>query len=169
MHGLRRLLGALALAGSGVLFGPPAMTGCATEGARVGDGAARDPGAGAGESTSSATEDAVDESASDLARLSAFAPEDEDAQVLAQAICTALKDDGGWSFAVRRECNAFATDCNTHCANLMERQAGQLRCYNSLHIHANQPHSAPAKIGLRVYRYNSCGGGCGPNYCCCGS
>jgi hypothetical protein len=156
------LLGALALAGGGVLFGSSAVTGCAT------GGTAPEPGAPADEVASSESED-VGEAASDLMSIAPFAQDDVDAQVLAQAACTALKTEGGWSFAIRRECSAFSVDCNTLCSNLTEGQAGQLRCFNSLHIYANQPSSSVASIGLKTYRYNSCGGGCGPNYCCCGN
>jgi hypothetical protein len=93
-----------------------------------------------------------------------------DAQMLAQAACTAMKGAGGWTFAIRRECTAFAADCATTCANITEDQAGPLKCFNALHVYANEPRTSAATVGLKTYRYNSCtGGGCGPNYCCCGN
>ena len=92
-----------------------------------------------------------------------------DAQIIAQAACTAMRGPEGWTFAVRRDCSAFAADCATTCANIVEGQAGQLKCFNSLHVYGNDPHTSPATIGLKTYRYNSCGGDCGPNYCCCGN
>ena len=91
------------------------------------------------------------------------------AQILAQASCTALKPSGGWTFAVQRECGSSAPSCDEVCKSLKEGQAGQLSCFNSLHIYANQPFTSTAELGLKVHKYNGCGGGCGPNYCCCGN
>jgi len=97
-----------------------------------------------------------------------FKPEYSEGQQVAQATCTALKSAGGWTFAVRRE--PSSPDCALVCQGLNEVQAGgQLSCFNSLHIYANQPHTGVSTVGLKTYRYNSCGGGLGPNYCCCGN
>lgn len=153
MYCLRHFLGAIALVGCSALFGSFAVTGCATDGARASDEA----------------EGVVGEAASNQATVSAFVPTDVNAQVLAQATCTAIHGDVGWSFAIGRDCTTSAPDCNTLCSSLTDVHAGQLRCINSLHIYGNQPHSASATIGLKTFRYNSCGGACGPNYCCCGS
>lgn len=168
MYCLQHLLGAIAFTGCGVLFVSSAVTGCGADGARGSNGAVQGPYAGVDESTVD-KEEVVEEATTNLVSVPDFAPTDLDAQVLAQAACTALKSEGGWSFAIRRDCNNFAADCNTLCSNITEEQAGRLRCINSLHVYPNQPHSAPATIGLKTYRYNNCGGGCGPNYCCCGN
>ncbi len=82
-------------------------------------------------------------------------------QIVAQASCTAINPSGGYTWSVRRECSALTPDCTTVCANLGKT------CFNSLHIYGNQPHTAEYQLGLQTYRYEGCGGGCGPNYCCC--
>lgn len=105
----------------------------------------------------------------DVAGNEYFYPQYTPAQVLAEATCTALKVGGGWTFAVPRPCSGTAPDCATLCASLTEAQAGTLSCFNSLHIYGNQPAEAVSTLGLKTHRYNACGGGCGPNYCCCGN
>src|SRR4051812_20443997 len=110
MYCLRHLLSAVALTGCGVLFASSAVTGCATDGARRSNGAVQGTYAGVDESTVDEAEEVVEEATSELSSVPAFAPTDTDAQVLAQAICTALKSEGGWSFAIRRDCNNFAAD-----------------------------------------------------------
>jgi Skp family chaperone for outer membrane proteins len=87
-------------------------------------------------------------------------------QILAQATCTAISG-GHWSFAVRRNCGGQYRTCSQVCSGLTDSQAGRLSCHESLHLYANSPHNSANKPGLKVYRYRSCGGGCGPNYCCC--
>jgi len=92
-------------------------------------------------------------------------------QALAQATCTALNTRGGWTFAVRRSCGAGRRTCAQVCHDRRGRsrdgQAPNLRCFNSLHIYANQASTKTGQVGLKVYKYGNCGGGCGPNYCCC--
>ena len=94
------------------------------------------------------------------------------AQIEAQATCIALRSQagygGGWTYAVRRDCSGSAPTCTQVCAAIWGPQPGDyLRCFNSLHIYGNQPHDGTSQMGLKTYLYNGCGGGCGPNYCCC--
>eukprot|EP00294_Goniomonas_avonlea_P005608 CAMPEP_0114551806 /NCGR_PEP_ID=MMETSP0114-20121206/6795_1 /TAXON_ID=31324 /ORGANISM="Goniomonas sp, Strain m" /LENGTH=783 /DNA_ID=CAMNT_0001736655 /DNA_START=8 /DNA_END=2359 /DNA_ORIENTATION=- len=92
-------------------------------------------------------------------------------QALAQATCTALNTRGGWTFAVKRHCSGSARTCAQVCGDRRGRgkdsQARTLHCFNSLHIYGNQPSGHDGRTGLKVYKYGGCGGGCGPNYCCC--
>ncbi|MEW8626578.1 MAG: hypothetical protein AB2551_12555 [Candidatus Thiodiazotropha sp.] len=90
------------------------------------------------------------------------------AQRLAQASCVAIGP-STWVFAVPRDCNNREKSCSQICAEISESQAGQLRCFNSLHIYENGPANSLDQIGYKMYRYDGCGGGCGPNYCCCAS
>ncbi|CAH1776699.1 unnamed protein product [Owenia fusiformis] len=98
---------------------------------------------------------------------------------IAEATCTAMNTAGGWTYAVRRECGGSRT-CATICSDAQLRaQDGQvagraMTCFNSLHVYGNRPKFAHGvagyeKLGLKMYRYNGCGGGWGPNYCCCRS
>lgn len=94
------------------------------------------------------------------------------AQIEAQATCIALRSQagfgGGWTYAVRRDCSSAAPTCAQVCGSIYAPQPGHyLQCFNSLHIYGNQPHATTAAMGLKTYLYNGCGGGCGPNYCCC--
>ncbi len=94
------------------------------------------------------------------------------AQIEAQATCIAMRSQagygGGWTYAVRRDCSSSAPTCDQVCAGIYASQPGHnLRCFNSLHVYGNQPHDGTAAMGLKTYLYNGCGGGCGPNYCCC--
>mmetsp|Transcript_18792 Transcript_18792/g.29137 ORF Transcript_18792/g.29137 Transcript_18792/m.29137 type:complete len:712 (-) Transcript_18792:47-2182(-) len=91
----------------------------------------------------------------------------QEGQMLAQAACVAMHRGGGWVFAVRRTCSGRAATCAQACARAKDIQAKRIRCFNSLHLYANQPTKAKANTGMKTYRYNSCGGGCGPNFCCC--
>ena len=95
-----------------------------------------------------------------------LAPE---AQQIAQAACVAMNPSKGFTFAVSRKCDKFSANCAQVCANLSERQAGPLKCINSLHVYPNKPAGDLHVIGYKTFRYNSCEGGCGPNYCCCSS
>ncbi|MDM8560849.1 hypothetical protein [Candidatus Parabeggiatoa sp. HSG14] len=92
-------------------------------------------------------------------------------QILAEAICVALNPSANWTFAVARNCELSSPPCEQVCAGLSEEQAGNLKCFNSLHIYGNSPfHNFNDfnQLGLKVFKYNSCSGGaCGPNYCCC--
>ena len=95
----------------------------------------------------------------------AFYPLWWDGQLLAQASCTALQPGSGWTFAVARPCSSSALSCAEICNHITEAQAGPLECFNSLHIYSNNPFEDTTTLGFKVYKYNSCGGGCGPNYC----
>jgi hypothetical protein len=90
-------------------------------------------------------------------------------QVLAEATCTAIRPSSGWTFAIERRCSSAAPTCEAVCAYQYESQAGWLSCFNSLHLYGNAPSDTPEQLGLKTYRYNGCGGGCGPNFCCCGN
>lgn len=91
-----------------------------------------------------------------------------DGQVLAEATCLALNDKGGkWTFAVKRDCADKSMTCDDVCQTVTESQSKNNVCFNSLHVYNNQAADGVAKLGLKTYKYNSCGGGCGPNYCCC--
>eukprot|EP00092_Neocalanus_flemingeri_P035435 GFUD01038556.1.p1 GENE.GFUD01038556.1~~GFUD01038556.1.p1 ORF type:complete len:123 (-),score=16.44 GFUD01038556.1:65-433(-) len=75
--------------------------------------------------------------------------------------------------AVRRQCGGVA-DCTAVCenANPFGGNAvafGGFTCFNSLHVYNPQPiHEKNAgKYGPVIHKYGGCGGGCGPNYCCC--
>jgi hypothetical protein len=87
-------------------------------------------------------------------------------QMLAEATCTSLNTRGGWTFAVRRNCGHRARTC-AHVCRKREAQAGSLSCFNSLHIYHKMATPHTGRTGMKVYKYNGCGGGCGPNYCCC--
>ena len=92
------------------------------------------------------------------------------AQILAQATCTALVPPGQeFVFAVRRDCGG-GVSCNDICDGLFEAQAGQLACFDALHVYANanQPAATTGVLGLKTLRYDTClHTTCGPNYCCC--
>ncbi len=81
-------------------------------------------------------------------------------QILAQAACTGMAP-AGQIRAIYRTCSGSAPDCSAVCA------AESRTCFNSLHLYANAPAGSVGVSGLRTHRYDSCGGGCGPNYCCC--
>ena len=88
-------------------------------------------------------------------------------QILAQAACTAINPAGGYNFAIIKGC-----DVSTDCATLCSQAGGQsgspsaLTCKESLHLY--QPSwNGRTDASLKVYRFFGCGGGCGPNYCCC--
>lgn len=83
---------------------------------------------------------------------------------LAQSTCTALlPEKANHVYAVRRKCPQKAA-CNTICSHLGKT------CFNSLHVYdaASIGYDETDKVGLHMYRYNSCtSAGCGPNFCCC--
>jgi hypothetical protein len=89
-------------------------------------------------------------------------------QMMAQAACTAMNATGNWTFAVPRTCGAGQPDCTAVCNAVYESQVNrQLICYDSLHVYGNQPARADATLGMKILKYGSCGGSCGPNFCCC--
>jgi len=88
-------------------------------------------------------------------------------QILAQAACTAINPSGGYNFAIIKGCD-ISTDCSTLCAQAGKSSGSpsSLQCQESLHLY--QPSwNSRSQTDLKVYRYFGCGGGCGPNYCCC--
>lgn len=99
-----------------------------------------------------------------------FAPFGKEGQILAQAICTAMRPDTGFVFAVQRICTRGAPSCAEICGNLWERQARELSCFGALHVYANPFFTADAMLGLKTLKQTDCGvTNCGPNYCCCGN
>ncbi|XP_014667183.1 PREDICTED: uncharacterized protein LOC106808826 isoform X2 [Priapulus caudatus] len=95
------------------------------------------------------------------------------AKNLAQAVCTALNP-SGWMFAVSRDCKNNKPTCAAICASAaLHNQDNQTKnkvwsCVNSLHVYSSPAStSASFTLGPKVYKYNTCKGGCGPNHCCC--
>ena len=99
--------------------------------------------------------------------------------VIAQGACTGLYPSlgkEGHVFAVPRQCSAKGPDCETVCRKLRKTadnrrlrktlKKKELSCFNSLHVYDKGPAEVNT-AGTQVKVYNSCGGGCGPNYCCC--
>jgi hypothetical protein len=105
---------------------------------------------------------------------------------MAQATCTAMNTRGGYTFAVRRTCSSSSKTCADICKDAKLRAQNPPNrtdktnpkgwsCFNSLHIYKSQPilsdnrlaYTDSEKLGLATVRYNSCRGGCSPNYCCC--
>ena len=84
-----------------------------------------------------------------------------------------------WVYAVRRDCKAEAPTCAQVCADpklrAQDSQTASLttwKCIGSMHVYYDRPATGDGttpKLGLKQYyfAYNECGGGCGPNYCCC--
>jgi len=95
-----------------------------------------------------------------------YSASDISGQILAQATCVSLNTAGAWTYAVRRECGS-GPDCTATCAALTESQGGRLSAFNSLHLYGDLESNTDNKLGLKTYKYNGVGGGCGPNYCCC--
>lgn len=69
--------------------------------------------------------------------LDAFAPFGKEGQILAQATCTAMRSNTGFTFAVQRLCVRGGQSCAEICEGLSEQQAGNLSCFGALHIYAN--------------------------------
>ncbi len=102
--------------------------------------------------------------------LDTFAPFGKEGQILAQATCTAMRPEQGFTFAVQRICERELPSCAEICGNLFEQQAGNLSCFGALHIYANPFFTADATLGLKTMKQTSCDvTACGPNYCCCGN
>ncbi len=125
-------------------------------------------------------------------------PYDFPAQIMAQAICTALNPVAGPVFAVPRRCPVLNPDRvteNLTCDEICSRVAyakktpavadkerlgpygkkwGHQKCFNAVHIYGYDFTSPAEKLnepGLATYSYNpsDCSHpACGPNYCCCG-
>lgn len=104
---------------------------------------------------------------------------------LAMAICASIPVEGpGLNYAVRRTCGEeelrtckdICTDPKLIQQSPKEVQQLTWKCAESLHVYKRQPalldnyeeYTDSDKLGLAVYRHNSCTvGKCGPNYCCC--
>lgn len=102
------------------------------------------------------------------------------AAVIAQGACTGLYPSlakGGYVFSVPRECSKEASDCKSICEKLHRTvdnrklrrslRKRQQSCFNSIHVYDKAPSANLGAAGTQTYVYNSCGGGCGPNFCCC--
>ncbi|XP_045211854.2 uncharacterized protein LOC123563230 [Mercenaria mercenaria] len=92
-----------------------------------------------------------------------FAVAHDYADQMAQSTCTALLTGNNYVFAVRRHCSTLSSNCEIVCSNLGKK------CFNALHVYNVNAlaRDATGTAGLRMYKYNNCGGGCGPNFCCC--
>ncbi|XP_065901373.1 uncharacterized protein [Dysidea avara] len=101
--------------------------------------------------------------------------------IIAQASCAAYMPirPQGWVYAVHRDCN-YSETCAEVCASkylhVQDSQTAERtswRCIGGIHVYYGRPYTgdgkAKALLGLKTYfyGYESCGGGCGPNYCCC--
>lgn len=100
-------------------------------------------------------------------------------------ICASIPTEGpGLNYAVRRTCGEHEQlTCKQICKDkaLIEQSPKEVQkltwtCAESLHVYKRQPaladnyeeYTDSNKLGLAVYRHNSCSvGKCGPNYCCC--
>lgn len=99
--------------------------------------------------------------------------------IVAQGACSGqyTGSRGAYIFAVPRRCEKGAPDCNEICANMAGSiQNRSLRrlirsknpsCFDSVHVYDDGPGNAPGQAGTMTFVYDACGGGCGPNYCCC--
>ncbi|KAL4230952.1 hypothetical protein ACF0H5_011325 [Mactra antiquata] len=86
------------------------------------------------------------------------------ADQVALSTCASLPEASGYIYAVRRQCSKLSVSCEETC------KGQQLKCFNSLHVYKGSPtldRDDVGKLGLYLYRYNACSGGCGPNFCCC--
>jgi len=83
-----------------------------------------------------------------------------------------------WVYAVRRDCGSALTCkevCTSKYLHIQDRQTASYttwRCIGSIHVYGGRPATGNGKtptLGLKTYYfdYEECGGGCGPNYCCC--
>ena len=101
--------------------------------------------------------------------------------VIAQASCAAYMPirPQGFVYAVHRDCS-YTQTCAEVCASkylhVQDPQTAQRsnwRCIGGLHVYYGRPATGDGKkatvLGLKTYfyGYEACGGGCGPNYCCC--
>ncbi len=100
-------------------------------------------------------------------------------------VCASIPAEGpGLNYAVRRTCGEhevltckqICTDSKVIQQSPKEVQKLSWTCAESLHVYKRQPaladnyeeYTDSNKLGLAVYRHNSCSvGKCGPNYCCC--
>jgi len=101
---------------------------------------------------------------------------------MAMSICAAIQQYVGQIYAVRRTPGEAST-CKDICTNdeLRDQAANEWKskqwgCSESLHVYKGskvlaENHDSDTdshKLGLAVYRYQSCTlAGAGPNYCCC--
>lgn len=106
-------------------------------------------------------------------------------ETIAQSVCTsmAIKENrGGWTFAVRRQCDSSTEPCEAICsAAALHKQDDQTKsqrwsCLGAIHVYRDPPRpvSGPSTVskpsmGLKVFWSSSYhkGRNCGPNYCCC--
>ena len=101
--------------------------------------------------------------------------------VIAQSSCAAYMSHrpNGWVYAVRRDCSINAPTCAQVCSDpelrVQDIQTASYttwKCIGATHVYFNRPATgsgATPRLGLKqyYYGYGGCGGGCGPNYCCC--
>ena len=104
-------------------------------------------------------------------------------ETIAQAACTTMVikgNHGGWTFAVKRQCDSSTASCETICGlQALHNLDGQTRsrqwsCLGGVHVYPDRPVSQPSttskpSIGFKVFwspNYHA-EKHCGPNYCCC--
>ena len=81
---------------------------------------------------------------------------------MAMGACVGMSGRATAHYVVQRQCGGQYPSCAAACA-----RAGAGRCFNALHIYNRNGTRTPYRKALQVHRYNHCGGGCGPNFCCC--
>jgi len=104
----------------------------------------------------------------------------ESKDILAQAACTGRQTEGGWMYAVRRDCIGEPTlTCNEICQDETLRiQDLQLvdanargQCASSMYVYDNVYPTTFNRLGLKtgdeILGITCDGTHCGPNYCCC--
>ena len=85
----------------------------------------------------------------------------------------------GWTYAVRRRCDADTSSCASLCISSIHNQDEQTRLstwstLGAVHVYIGRPASSgtlttTSTLGLKVYWGKSYhdSNGCGPNFCCC--
>eukprot|EP00163_Fabomonas_tropica_P011069 TRINITY_DN2153_c0_g1_i2.p1 TRINITY_DN2153_c0_g1~~TRINITY_DN2153_c0_g1_i2.p1 ORF type:complete len:403 (-),score=97.72 TRINITY_DN2153_c0_g1_i2:249-1457(-) len=112
----------------------------------------------------------------------------EQRRVAVQAACTAMAPPGVAVTAVTRVCGSGAgrPPCSQVCKMLNDKKQDfawrgedaidwlkkfgdkDWECINSLHYYGNNNLNNNGGVhSHKMYKYQSCGGGCGPNTCCC--
>ena len=101
--------------------------------------------------------------------------------ILAQASCSIYFPNTAhtWVYAVRKVCSSSGPTCTEVCTSkylhVQDPQTAPKttwKCIGSMHIYLGRPATGNGntpKLGLKTafLGIESCGGGCGPNYCCC--
>ena len=110
-------------------------------------------------------------------------PDHSEYEIIAQSACTSMAinlGNGGWTFAVQRQCDSVTITCTDLCSlqalHALDGQTKSKRwsCLGALHVYKSRPTSGPStssspSMGFKVYWSRGYEGGknCGPNFCCC--